>query len=108
MLDAVNRCVNDLISNTVLSSEAQSISLLPQLLTPVQQDKIHKLRWHNVVSIAWTNIQIELVQHNNSLLKQSPLKNDYKQDVAESSSNNNFYNILPKRNCIGMSILLSS
>lgn len=90
-----------MISNTLVGSEAQTIALLPHLLTPAQQEKIYKLRWHNVVSIAWTNIQIELVQHNNSLLKQSSLKKYYKQDISESSSNNNFYNILPKRNCIG-------
>lgn len=109
LLDAINICVNDMITTTVVTSAAQTISLPPNLLTAAQREKMYKVRWHSVVSVAWTNIQIELVQRNNSLIEQKnqewPKLNKfakyYKQDVTDSSGNNNYYNMLPKRNCIG-------
>lgn len=100
ILDFVNKCVNDMIVTTVVTAAAQ-------------RDKVFKAKWHNVVSIAWTNIQVELVQRNNSLMEQtqqewSPMnqKSYVSTNVTNadgvSGGTNNYYNMLPKRNCMSM------
>lgn len=97
ILDFVNKCVNDMIVTTAIS-------------TPDNRDKVHRSKWHNVISIAWTNIQVELVQRNNSLMERRQEKWPHlnqKSSVsanmasADSGSSSN-YNMLPNRNCMSM------
>lgn len=122
LLDAVNRCVSDMITTTVVTAAAHTIPLPPSLLTAAQLEKMYKVRWHSAVSVAWTNIQVELVQRNNSLIEQhqqkwssSLFRSNYchhlqkstaasSSVVADMSGSNNYYNMLPKRNCIGIYI----
>lgn len=121
LLDAVNRCVSDMITTTVVTAAANTITLPPSLLTAAQREKMYKVRWHSAVSVAWTNIQVELVQRNNRLIEQhqqewssSLFRSNYCNrlqksttaasgvPVADMSGSNNYYNMLPKRNCIGI------
>jgi len=119
LLNAVNRCVSDMITTTVVTAAAQTVSLPHTLLTSTQREKMYKVRWHSVVSIAWMNIQVELVQRNNSLIEllkqgQSSLhrgNNNNRRlnlfsatavNATDINGSNNYYNMLPKRNCIGM------
>lgn len=111
-----------MIATTVVTAAAQTLSMPPTLLTAAQRDNMYKVRWHSVVSVAWTNIQVELVQRNNSLRKHllqepSSLNSNYhcrhkrhsnaaNVVISTDSSNNNHYNMLPKRNCIGMYIFV--
>lgn len=116
LLSAVNRCVSDMITTTAVTAAAQTVSLPHTLLTSSQREKLYKVRWHSVVSVAWTNIQVELVQRNNSLIEQLQLDqsslhcgNNYCRlnlfsttavNATDSNGGNNYYNMLPKRNCI--------
>lgn len=105
-----------MITTTVVTAAAQTTSLPPPLLTAAQRDKMYKVRWYSVVSVAWTNIQVELVQRNNSLIDQHQRRGNYCHRYSKSSSVSaaptpanisggyNYYNMLPKRNCIGMFI----
>lgn len=96
-----------MIATTIISTTVPSI-----LLTSIEQDNLYKVRWYSVVSIAWTNIHLELVQRNNNLIEQpwSTLCCDYfycqDNNDANISSNNNYFNMLPKRNCLGMYIYI--
>lgn len=118
LLNAVNRCVSDMITTTVVTAAAQTVSLPHTLLTSTQREKMYKVRWHSVVSVAWTNIQVELVQRNNSLIEQlqqgqSSLHRSNNNNrrlnlfsatavnATDINGSNNYYNMLPKRNCIG-------
>jgi len=84
--------------------------------TSIERDNLYKVRWHNIVSIAWTNIQVELVQRNNNLIEQpwSTLCGDscyFQHNTSITNGTvceNNYYNMLPKRNCLGMYIYLLS
>lgn len=107
LLDAVNRCVSDMITTTVITAAAQTLSLPLSLLTTAERDKLYKVRWHSVVSVAWTNLQIELVQRNNSLLKQKLQHNCSTGATSNNADTNNYYNMLPKRNCTGIYISLN-
>ncbi|XP_025207566.1 uncharacterized protein LOC112603273 isoform X2 [Melanaphis sacchari] len=117
LLSAVNKCVSDMITTTVVTAAAQTVSLPHTLLSSTQRENMYKVRWHSVVSVAWTNIQVELVQRNNSLieqLQQDPSSlhsgNNYycrlnlfstsAVNSTDINSGNNYYNMLPKRNCI--------
>jgi len=107
-----------MITTTVVTAAAQTVSLPHPLLTPTQREKMYKVRWHSVVSVAWTNIQVELVQRNNSLIEQLQqeqsslhcVNNYYRHlnlfsataNATDINGSNNYYNMLPKRNCIGM------
>lgn len=98
-----------MITTTVVTAAAQTISLPPTLLTAAQRDKMYKVRWYSVVSVAWTNIQVELVQRNNSLIDQHQFPGiansmSTASTPANISGSNNYYNMLPKRNCIGLFI----
>jgi len=111
-----------MITTTVVTAAAQTVSLPHTLLTSSQREKLYKVRWHSVVSVAWTNIQVELVQRNNSLIEQLQLDqsslhcgNNYCRlnlfsttavNATDSNGGNNYYNMLPKRNCIGMYVLV--
>lgn len=99
-----------MITTTVVTAAAQTISLPPTLLTAAQRDKMYKVRWYSVVSVAWTNIQVELVQRNNSLVDQYEFcgfkSSSMSATPANISGGNNYYNMLPKRNCIGMFIFI--
>jgi len=92
-----------MIATTIISTTVPSI-----LLTSIERDNLYKVRWYSVVSIAWTNIQLELVQRNNNLIEQpwSTLCCEYyycqHNNDANVNSNNNYFNMLPKRNCLGM------
>ncbi|XP_060847929.1 uncharacterized protein LOC132927424 isoform X2 [Rhopalosiphum padi] len=116
LLSAVNRCVSDMISMTIVTAAAQTVSL-PHTLISTQIEKMYKIRWHSVVSVAWTNIQVELVQRNNSLIEQLQQdqssihhgNNYYRRlnlfsttavNATDINGSNNYYNMLPKRNCI--------
>lgn len=110
VLKVVNKCVHDMIFKTIVTAA---------LDTPPQRDQlVYKVRWNNVISVAWTNILIELVQRNNSLIEhfhpQSSFLNydnncyfhtNYSMTSADNSGTSSYYNILPKRNCIGMNDL---
>lgn len=111
LLDAVNRCVSDMITTTVITAAADTINVAPKLLTLDQREKMYKVRWHSAVSVAWTNIQVELVQRNNSLLSTQKevwsLQHSngfcHQQNAATATDkigSNNYYNMLPKRNCL--------
>lgn len=100
ILDFVNKCVNDMIVTTVIT-------------TADHRDKVYRSKWYNVISIAWTNIQVELVQRNNSLMEQTqqecpPIipKSSVSANVATadgiSGSSSSYYNMLPNRNCMSM------
>lgn len=112
-----------MITTTVVTAAAQTVSLPHTLLTSSQREKLYKVRWHSVVSVAWTNIQVELVQRNNSLIEQLQLdqsslhcgNNYYRRlnlfsttavNATDNNGGNNYYNMLPKRNCIGMYIFI--
>lgn len=103
-----------MITTTVVTAAAQTISLPPTLLTAAQRDKMYKVRWYSVVSVAWTNIQVELVQRNNSLIDQHQFGGLKISSMSTSttpaniSGGSNYYNMLPKRNCIGMFIFYHS
>jgi hypothetical protein len=102
-----------MISTTVITAAAHTFSTPPNLLTPAQREKLYKVRWHSVVSVAWTNIHVELVQRNNTLLTQEKESwslqhgsscyrhQRYAMTNTDKSGSNNYYNMLPKRNCIG-------
>lgn len=98
-----------MISTTQVTAAAQTIQLP------------YKVRWHSVVSVAWTNIQVELVQRNNSLIEQLQQEQSYRGNnynrhinlfsapaisATDINGSNNYYNMLPKRNCIGMYVLV--
>lgn len=112
-LDAVNRCVSDMITTTSVTAAAHTISLGPDLASAAQREKLYKVRWHSVMSVAWTNIQVELVQRNNTLLtKQKEVwslcngntcycHQRCAATASDKSGSSNYYNMLPKRNCIG-------
>lgn len=111
LLDAVNKCVDDMITTT--TSVAATTATSPNAAAQHQQ----LVTWYRVVSIAWTNLQVELVQRNNTLIEQqgiSPLnrgnnscrsQSSTSGAVADSSGCNSYYNMLPKRNCMSMYIL---
>lgn len=120
LMSAITRCVNNMIGTTVITAASHTVTLPPILLTSVERDNLYKVRWYSVVSVAWTNLQIELVQRNNSLIEHQQQsiqrrgnychrhhKNASSATVVTAvdiSSSNNYYNMLPKRNCIGMFI----
>jgi len=121
LLNAVNRCVSDMIITTAAAT--QTVSLPHTLLTSAQREKMYRIRWHNVVAVAWTNILVELVQRNNSLIEQlkqdkSSLNcdNNYYRNLnlfsatavnaTDINGSNNYYNMLPKRNCIGKCVMI--
>lgn len=84
--------------------------IVTTVVTPAaHRDKIFKAKWHNVVSIAWTNIQVELIQRNNTLLDHThhewlPTNQTFSilSNTDGNGGNNNYYNMLPKRNCMSM------
>lgn len=95
-----------MITSIIKTVEKPSI-----LLTSDERDNLYKIRWHSIVSVAWTNIQIELVQRNHNLIEEpwSTLSyyNNYCQHKNPSvtdgnMSSNNYYKMLPKRNCLGL------
>lgn len=118
LLDEVNKFVKDMITTTVVTTAAYTVPLPQHLLTVAQREKIFEIEWHTIVCIAWTNIQVELVQRNSfrEQLNQESLlhPNNYYchnkkysitsviPSTTDNSSTNNYYNMLPKRNCIGM------
>lgn len=121
LLIAVNRCVSNMINTTVITAASHTVTLPPILLTSVERDNLYKVRWYSVVSVAWTNIQVELVQRNNSLIEQQNQQSSIQRHgnychhhhknasptvvtAVDVNSSNNYYNMLPKRNCIGMFI----
>lgn len=118
LLDEVNKFVKDMITTTVVTTPAYTVPLPQHLLSVAQREKIFEIEWHTIVCIAWTNIQVELVQRNTfreQLNQESLLHlNNYRyhnkkyavtsmtSSTTDNSSTNNYYNMLPKRNCIGM------
>lgn len=93
-----------------------STTIVTAALNTLRRDHLnYKVKWNDVISVAWTNILIELVQRNNSLIEyfrpQLEFLNydnnclfhtEYIMTNADNSAINSYRNILPKRNCIGM------
>lgn len=103
LFDSVSRCVDDMITST---STIAASTTTPLVLFAQEQRKV---TWFSVISVAWTNIQVELVQRDNTLIEQLwkwPLNRRRECSTiapsTDSSGSNNYYNMLPKRNCMGM------
>lgn len=122
LMSAITRCVNNMITTTVITAASHTVTMPPILLTSVERDNLYKVRWYSVISVAWTNIQVELVQRNNSLIEHqhqqwsTQRRGNYCHyhhknapatvvTAVDVNSSNNYYNMLPKRNCIGMFII---
>lgn len=96
MTDAINRCVDDMI----ISGNNGVNSAVPVTLYPSNPTNI---TWHSVVLIAWTNIQVELIQRDNTLLPSKFASNLHHQSSSKvTESFYHYYDMLPKRSCTGM------